>query len=233
MLNKRAKLSKEILIAISTFTATAFLFVSVGAWATTIGTNIDSSGTLGAATSTPWGTLAVDQEAGGGARKPIFVVGDNGSTTPFIFVSQKGVVAFGTSTPSGLFLNAGDVVIGRNGTTNDLFVSGGVGIANATTSDGDLVVGTGPTFSVTNNGRMVLGASTTAATTGQASIRMVVDGGDALISSGGAGTTTLSIVTEGTAAGGCIEMTGNGGVTTAIFVNAAGTGLTVQPGSCR
>lgn len=231
--NARTIFRRDLLFSALTFIATAAFFASLSVWATTIGTNIDSTGTFGAATSTPWGTMAVDQESGKGSLKPTFVVGDNGTTTPFIFVSQKGVVAFGTSTPSPIFLNPGDVVIGRNGATSDLFVSGGLGVANATTGDGDFVVGTGPTMSVTSNGRIVLGASTTAATSGQGSIKLVVDGGDALISSGGSGTTTLSIVTEGTAAGGCIEMTGNLGVTTAIFVNAAGTGLTVQPGSCR
>jgi len=233
MLNKRVKLSKEILVAISTFMATAFLFVSIGAWATTIGTNMDSSGTLGVATSTPWGTLAVDQESGGGARKPIFVVGDNGSTTPFVFVSQKGVVSFGTTTPSGLFLNPGDVVIGRNGATSDLFVSGGLGVANATTADGDFVIGTGPTFSVTSNGRLVLGASTTAATTGQGSVKLVVDGGDAIISSGGTGTTTLGVLNEAgvNGANGCIEMSSDG-LLYRIMINGAGSDVLVEAGSC-
>ena len=58
-----------------------------------------------------------------------------------MFISQKGIIAFGSSTPSPLFLNQGDVVIGRNGSTNDLYVSGGLGVGNATTTDNDFVVG--------------------------------------------------------------------------------------------
>lgn len=120
---------------------------------------------------------------------------------------------------------------GTTGTLNDAYISGALGVANATTADGDFVVGTTPSFSVTSNGRMVVGASTTAAGTNSA-IKFIHDGGDAIFSSGGSGTTTVGIVTEGTAAGGCIEMTGNAGLTHRIFINAAGNGITVEAGSC-
>lgn len=123
------------------FLMTALFFISLSVFATTVGTNIDSTGTTGAATSTPWGDLAVDQVAGKSHLRPVFVVGDNATATPAIFVSQKGVVSFGSSTPSGLFLNVGDVVIGRHTGTNDLYVSGGLGIGNATTTDNGFVIG--------------------------------------------------------------------------------------------
>lgn len=134
-------LRREILIAVSVFLMTALLFISLSVFATSIGTNIDSTGTLGAATSTPWGTFAVDQTSGKSNLYPVFAVGDDGTNTPAIFVSQKGVVSFGSSTPSNLFLNVGDVVIGRNGASSDLFVSGGLGVGNATTTDNGFVIG--------------------------------------------------------------------------------------------
>src|SRR3989338_8373692 len=132
---------REVFIRVDVFLMASLFFISLSVFATTIGTNIDSTGTTGAATSTPWGDLAVDQVAGNGALRPVFAVVDNGTSTPFIFVSQKGVVSFGSSTPSNLFLTAGDVVIGRNGATNDLYVSGGLGVGNATTTDNNFIIG--------------------------------------------------------------------------------------------
>jgi hypothetical protein len=99
-----------------------------------------SNGKIGVGTSTPWGQFSVDQLSGQGRLKPVFVVGDTGTTTPFQFISQKGVIGFGTSAPTGLFLNPGDVAIGRNGASSDLFVSGGLGVGNATTADGAIEV---------------------------------------------------------------------------------------------
>ena len=129
---------REVFVGVVIFLMTALFFISLSVFATTVGTNMDSTGTTGAATSTPWGDLAVDQVAGKSNLRPVFVVGDNATSTPFVFVSQKGVVSFGSSTPSGLFLNVGDVVIGRHGATSDLFVSGGLGVGNATTTDNNL-----------------------------------------------------------------------------------------------
>lgn len=146
-------LQREAFVGAVVFLMTALFFISLSVFATTVGTNIDATGTVGAATSTPWGDLAVDQVAGKGALRPVFAVGDNGTTTPFIFVSQKGVVSFGSSTPSNLFLTAGDVVIGRNGATSDLYVSGGLGVGNATTTDNGFVVGA-DLFTVYANGNI-------------------------------------------------------------------------------
>lgn len=133
-------LQREAFIGAVVFLMTALFFVSLSVFATTVGTNMDATGTIGAATSTPWGDLAVDQVAGKGHLRPVFAVGDNGTSTPFMFVSQKGIVSFGSSTPSNLFLTAGDVVIGRNGATNDLYVSGGLGVGDATTTDSNIQV---------------------------------------------------------------------------------------------
>ena len=117
---------------------------------------------LGVGSTTPWGLLSVDQVPGRSSLKPVFVVGDNGTTSPFMFVSQKGVVGFGTSTPTDLLLNPGDVAIGRNGVTNDLYVSGGLGVGNATTSDSDLAIG--DDFYFYNNRRFGIGTTSPSAT---------------------------------------------------------------------
>src|SRR3989344_3990164 len=98
----------------------------------------DTNTYVGIGTSTPWGEFSVDQLSSKGITKPIFVVADNGTSSPFIFVSQKGVVSFGSSSPNAQLLNPGDVVIGRNGVTSDLYVSGGLGVGNATSRDGVL-----------------------------------------------------------------------------------------------
>lgn len=236
MNKNRSGFSQEAFLVVGTFFVAAAFFVSVGAWATTIGTNIDADGTIGAATSTPWGTLAVEQRAAQGIIDPTFVVGDTGTTTPFIFVSPRGVVSFGSTTPSPLFLNAADVVIGRNGSTNDLYVSGGLGVSNATTTDGDFIVGGGALTSLlsyTVNGRLVVGATTTAATNNAPPTRFVFDGGEAMFSSGGTGTTTLSVISEANANGanGCIEMSSDG-VLYRIMINGAGNDVQVEAGSC-
>jgi len=88
------------MVVVSTFMIAAGLFVGVSVWATAIGTNLSVTGTAGAATSTPWGDLAVDQVAGATPLHPIFAVGDNGTSSPFLFVTQKGKVRIGTSSPS-------------------------------------------------------------------------------------------------------------------------------------
>ncbi len=225
---------REVVVIAVSFLTAALFFIGMSVWATTIGTNFDSTGTAGVATSTPWGDLAVDQQAAKSRLYPVFVVGDDGTSTPSIFVSQKGVVSHGSSTPSPLFLNVGDMVIGRNGSTNDLYVSGGLGVGNATTSDDELVVGILPSFAITGNKRLIAGASTTAITSGSVGrAGFVWDGGDASFSSGGTGTSTLGVYNEAGANGtnGCIEMSTDG-VIYRIFVNGARTGLTVQAGSC-
>lgn len=220
---------REVFIAVGVFLIAALFFISLSVFATSIGTNMDSTGTLGAATSTPWGDLAVDQVAGKSALRPVFVVGDDGTTTPALFVSQKGVVAFGSSTPSDLFLNVGDVVIGRDGSTNDLYVSGGLGVGDATTTDNAFVVGTN--LVLFGNGSMMVGGTTTLPS---AAGGYSFEKADSMFSSGADATTTLGIVTESTTKGGCIEMTAaTDGALYSVFINAAGSGLTVQAGSCQ
>ncbi len=222
--------SRESTIFVTTLLIGAFLFIAV----TTYGASVVGSTLGGVGTTTPlWGDFVVEQ-ASQGRLKGVLVVGDTGTTTPTMFISQKGVIAFGSSTPSPIFLNQGDVVIGRDGSTNDLYVSGGLGIANATTTDGDFIIrSANPIFSFTSNGRLVVGATSTALTAPGAVDKFVFDGGDMVISSGGTGTTTVAILTEAAADGanGCIEMSGDG-ITYTIMINGAGTDVLVSQGSC-
>ena len=288
--------SRESAVFITAFLIGAFLFIAV----TVYGASVIGSAITGVGTTSPlWGDVVVDQQVGQGRLKGVFIVGDDATTTPTIFVSQKGIISFGSSTPSPIFLNQGDVVIGRNGSTNDLYVSGGLGVGNATTTDNDFVVGlyrfsvfasdrigmlgtSSPAFDTalnigtdtagtnahlyvsgglgvgnatsstgtleigigtagssmlafSNNGRLVVGASSTAMTVGGTATtsKFVFDGGDAVFSSGGAGTTTFSILNEAAAnqTNACIEMSTDG-ITYRVFINSARTGLLVEAGGC-
>ena len=53
---------------------------------------------VGIGTSTPWGTLSVEHIAGESNLKPIFLVGDTGTTTPYFSINQHGQAIFGTTT---------------------------------------------------------------------------------------------------------------------------------------
>lgn len=225
---------REFLIAVAVFLASALFFISLSVFATSIGTDMDSTGTIGAATSTPWGDLAVDQVAGKGKLRPVFAVGDNGTTTPFIFVSQKGVVGFGTSTPDTKFLNPGDVVIGRGGDTSDLFVSGGLGIGLSTTTDFAFIAGG-------TNGIRVWGGTTAALSSGDVSVGattspsgFVVEKNTFIFSTGDTTTSTLGILNEAAANGAnsCIEMNSDG-LLYRVMINGAGNGVLVEAGSCN
>lgn len=227
---------RETTIFITAFLIGAFLFVAV----TVYGASVIGSAITGVGTSSPlWGDVVVQQQDAQGRLKGVFVVGDTGTTTPTIFVSQKGIISFGSSTPSPIFLNQSDVVIGRDGSTNDLYVSGGLGVGNATSSDGDFIVGIGASgramLGFSNNGRLVVGASSTAMTVGGTATtsKFVFDGGDATFSSGGEATTTLSIVNEAGAnsTGGCLEMSADG-VVYRVFINSARTGVLAEAGGC-
>src|SRR3989344_4586479 len=73
-------------------------------------------------------------------------------TSPFqvvLFLWMPRYIPWGTSSPSNHLLNPGDVAIGRNGATSDLFLSGGLGVGTATTTDGVLET-TGKIFTAGN-----------------------------------------------------------------------------------
>ncbi|MEK7643341.1 MAG: hypothetical protein AAB372_02740, partial [Patescibacteria group bacterium] len=100
----------------------------------------------GFSTSSPWGLLSIEQTTGQSKNHPLFVIGDVGtgaSTSPFVYVTQKGVISFGSSSPSNVLNKPGDLVIGSStaaaNTTqdfSDMFIMGGIGVGNATTADG-------------------------------------------------------------------------------------------------
>src|SRR3989338_11617116 len=161
---------------------------------------ISGAGLVGIGTTSPWGVLSVEQASGSGALKPVFTVADTGTSTPFFFISQKGVASFGSSSPSNLFLNPGDVVIGRHGATSDLYVSCGLGVGNATTTDNNIqvagkVVATG---NISTEGHLVTTGTGTSTVTNGASVGgssglIVYANGDALI---GATTSSSGFVVE-------------------------------------
>jgi len=94
-----------------TFLAAAVLFIAISVVAaTTLSTNITTDGTVGVATTSPWGALSVEQTSGG-LQSPVFVVSDQGTSTPHIFVSQKGRVGIGTTTPAELLDVNGNILI--------------------------------------------------------------------------------------------------------------------------
>lgn len=87
---------------------------------------------VGIGTSTPWGELAIEELASQTPIKPIFLVGDTGTTTPFFAVNQHGQSLLGTttnaftaagatSTPGAAFLQSLVVDNGHNGTTTASF----------------------------------------------------------------------------------------------------------------
>lgn len=220
--------SRESVIFITAFLIGAFLFVAV----TVYGASVIGSAITGVGTTSPlWGDFSVEQQAGQGRLKGVFVVGDTGTTSPHLFITQKGVVAIGTNTPSALFLNGGSLVV-----SSSTYIDGALGVANATTSRGDFIVGNvNPgILSFTSNGRLVVGATSTALTATGAPNKFIFDGGQAVFSSGGTGTTTLSVLSEANADGqnGCIEMSSDG-LTYAIYINGAGSGVEVAQKSCQ
>ena len=54
---------------------------------------------IGVGSSTPWGTLSVEQ----GSLNPVFVVADQGTSTPHLLVDGRGYVGVGSSSPFALF----------------------------------------------------------------------------------------------------------------------------------
>lgn len=142
-----SKSSKQTIIFIVAFLLGASLFIAIAVHSATV----VGSAITGIGTTTPlWGDLTVEQQGGQGRLKGVFVVGDTGTSSPFIFVSQKGVVSMGSSTPSPLLLFPGDLV------ASSTYVAA-LGVNNATSTRGDFAVGND--FYVYNNGRVGIGTA--------------------------------------------------------------------------
>ncbi len=74
---------------------------------------------VGIASSTPWGRFSVEQ---GTSSQPVFVVADQGTSTPHLLVDPRGYVGVGTSSPTNLFSVAGSIFVGASATST--FTSG-------------------------------------------------------------------------------------------------------------
>jgi len=81
---------RERFIVLLVFIASALFFIALSVGAATIisSTKITIETSLGVATSSPWGTLSVEQTSGG-LQSPVFVVGDQGTSSPHIFINQR------------------------------------------------------------------------------------------------------------------------------------------------
>ncbi|MBI4135074.1 MAG: hypothetical protein HY471_03150 [Candidatus Sungbacteria bacterium] len=84
----------------------------------------DSVGVGG--TTTPWGLFSIEQYSG---ISPVFVVADQGTSTPHLLVNGTGNVGVGTSSP-GQKLSVG----------GSAYVTGGLGVGVATTSANNVQV---------------------------------------------------------------------------------------------
>lgn len=74
--------------------------------------------TVGIASTTPWGLFSVEAVQGTvNTNVPIFVVGDQGTSTPRLLVNANGRVGIATSTPEQEIGMTGDLSIGSGATT--------------------------------------------------------------------------------------------------------------------
>lgn len=105
---------------------------------------------VGIGSSTPWGLLSVEQLAGQESLKPVFVVGDNGTSSPFIFVDQQGGVSIGTST-----VETNNDALFSVGTTTKTYIhigqDGRMGIFGQNNNQSRLSFGDGSNASVNPN----------------------------------------------------------------------------------
>lgn len=84
---------------------------------------IDSGGKVGTGTTSPWGLFAIESVNGTvGASTPIFVVSDQGTTTPFLMVDgNDGRVGIASSSPfvrlgiTGTTTSSAGAILGING----------------------------------------------------------------------------------------------------------------------
>ena len=235
------------------------LAIGFSVWAaTTISTNVVTDGHV-KATSTVQATGSVlaygDLLVGGsttaavtglnvggvtGTAASAFITGglgvENATTTTGHFlvgndftVFSNGRVAVGATTSpvvAGPSLSIG----GAAGTHADVYISGGLGVANATTSDGDFVVG--DDFFVYSNGRIGIATSSP----GTPEIGLAASTTETHFASGGTSTVKIysNDVTANAGKGGCIEMNDSAGTIYKIFITHGSTTLLgVESGSCR
>jgi hypothetical protein len=224
-------------VVLSVALSVAFVAVVVNA-ATTISTNITTEGTMGVSSTSPWGLLSVESTSSADASTPIFVVGDQGTSTPFIYVSgNDGSVGIGSTTPSATPL----------GVVGDAYISSGLGVGTVVTSDGRIIAsvdmavastspwgqlsveaaglsGGAPIFVVGDQGTstpmlLVDGNAGAVGMSTTSSQEVLNVGGDAFF--GSSATTTIVMDSTGTdSEGACLQMRGAEGILYRAYIVA-------------
>lgn|SRR3990167_3279738 len=92
---------------------------------------------LGISTSSPWGSVAIEQIASGDELLPAFVISDTGTATPsFVVLNGNGYVGVGTNTPGSVFSVGDNMYVAATTTTGGLLATSSVQI------EGSLAIGT-------------------------------------------------------------------------------------------
>ncbi len=132
----------------------------------------DGSGTqtgkVGIGTSTPWGSLSIELNSTiSNAATPLFVIGDSGTTSPYVYVSGvNGFFGLGTTSPSRLFavqgsgLFSGDLSVANLTATGTFTTAGLFSFGNAS---GTQLTTTGSTYLATSGGNVGVGTANPAA----------------------------------------------------------------------
>lgn len=225
----------------------AFLVAAMGVYATTIGTNVSVSGTLssdgaatitGATTLTGAATLSSTLSVTGNSTLTSADVGGaytaGGGSGITLTAAGKGqfngdleINGFATTTATtGNFVTQGTLGVATTSswaklsaemdTSNPSFV-----VANQGSTTPALIVG-----GVNQDGRVGISSTTPSKVLGVA--------GDAMFIS--AATTTITISsTGGAGSGSCLQMENGNSANTMyrVYVNGAGTGLTIEAGACQ
>ena len=90
-----------------------------------------NSGLVGVGSSTPWAKFSIEQDS----NVPVFVVSDQGSSTPHLIVYGAGRIGIGTSTPYARLSVVGEAVatyFSATSTTATSTFLGAVGVGTST-----------------------------------------------------------------------------------------------------
>ncbi len=134
---------------------------------TTYSLVLDQSGNVGVnGSSTPWAALSVEQ----GSTGPVFVVSDEGTSTPHLIVDGRGYVGIGTSTPPEKLTIDGNILFGStaartikviqsvSGAGQSLSLTAGAAFSSGTGGAVAITGGTGASLSAGGNITIVAGS---------------------------------------------------------------------------